>query len=81
MPIGLTFWPMVRPYLPAADLTADVRHEDGDVAVPLHDAIAAALGAGANRFSTGAVSTMMRCTFSSSMSAPWLCSAFAIAIR
>src|SRR5262245_51582957 len=32
-----------------------------------------------NRFITGAASTSMRATFSSSMSASWLCSAFAIA--
>jgi hypothetical protein len=37
------------------------------------------LARAAKRFSTGAASTSMRETFSSSMSAPWLCSALAIA--
>jgi hypothetical protein len=56
-----------------------VRHLDGDVAVALDDPVAAPLGARLERLKVGASSTMIVATFSSSMSAPWLCSALAIA--
>jgi len=52
---------------------------DGNVAGALDDAVAAPLGAAWKRFWSGAASISMRDTFSSSMSAPWLCSALATA--
>ena len=64
----------------ASSASGRVRHDDGDVARAFRDPIAAALGARAESASASTPSsTMISMTLSSSMSAPSLCSAFAIA--